>query len=61
MSTDSRRTLERIALRVPVLEPAYDRLLQRRDRKDRNRRISAALIALALVILGAAGLMRAAG
>jgi hypothetical protein len=59
MTDSSHRTLERIARRVPVPEPAYDRLLRRRDRKERNRRISAAVLAIALTLLSIAGLMRA--
>ena len=48
MTDNSHRTLERIARRVPVPEPAYERLLRRRDRKERNRRISAAVLAIVL-------------
>ena len=59
MSANSRRTLERIADRVPVPEPAYDRLIHRRERKERNRRIRAGTLALVLTVLGAAIFLRA--
>ncbi|MGH2597479.1 MAG: hypothetical protein ACRDH7_16190 [Actinomycetota bacterium] len=59
MTDNSNRTLERIARRVPVPEPAYDRLLRRRDRKERNRRLSAAVLAIVLTLLTITGLMRA--
>jgi dipeptidyl aminopeptidase/acylaminoacyl peptidase len=61
MTDSSHRTLERIARRVPVPEPAYDRLLRRRDRKERSRRLSAAAIAIVLTLLTITGLMRAFG
>ena len=61
MTDNSHRTLERIARRVPVPEPAYDRLLRRRDRKERNRRLSAAVLAIVLTLLSITGLMRAFG
>ena len=61
MTDNSHRTLERIARRVPVPEPAYDRLLRRRDRKERNRRISAAVVAFAVALLSLTALMRAFG
>ena len=61
MTDNSHRTLERIARRVPVPEPAYDRLLRRRDRKERNRRLSVAALAIVLTLLSIAGLMRAFG
>ena len=61
MTDNSNRTLERIARRVPVPEPAYDRLLRRRDRKERSRRLSAAALAIVLTLLTITGLMRAFG
>ncbi len=61
MTDNSNRTLERIARRVPVPEPAYERLLRRRERKERNRRISAAVLAIVLTLLSITGLMRAFG
>lgn len=59
MTDNSQRTLERIAHRAPVPEPAYERLLRRRDRKERNRRLSAAVLAIVLTLLSVTGLMRA--
>ena len=46
MTDSSHGTLERIARRVPVPEHAYERLLRRRERKERNRRLSAAVLAI---------------
>ena len=56
-----RRTLERIAGRVPVPEPASDRLYRRRDRKQRTRRITAAVLAIAITLLSIPVLVRAFG
>jgi hypothetical protein len=50
-SSSNRGTLERIARRVPIPEPAYDRLLRRRDRKRRNQRIAAGVVAIALFLV----------
>jgi len=58
MTDSSRQTLQRIARRVPVPGPAYERLLHRRDRRERTRRISAAAVALAVVALITAGFLR---
>lgn len=60
MTDSSHRTLERIASRVPVPEPAYERLLRRRDRRHRNQRITAgavgiAIFAVAVWIIATAG------
>jgi WD40 repeat protein len=59
MTSSSNQTLERIARRVPVPEPAYDRLLRRRDRKQRNRRLSAGALAFILALVSLAALTRA--
>jgi Tol biopolymer transport system component len=59
MTDNSHRTLERIARRVPVPEPAYERLLRRRDRKERNRRISAGALAIVVALVSFAALTRA--
>ena len=40
MTSSSNETLERIARRIPIPEPAYERLLRRRDRRVRNQRIA---------------------
>jgi dipeptidyl aminopeptidase/acylaminoacyl peptidase len=61
MTDNSHGTLERIARRVPVPEPAYDRLLRRRDRKERNRRLPAVVLAIVLTLLSITGLMHAFG
>ncbi len=61
MTDNSHRTLERIAGRVPIPEPAYERLLRRRERKGRNRRMSAAVLAIVLTLLSIAALIRAFG
>ena len=61
MTDNSHRTLERIARRVPIPESAYERFLRRRDRKQRNRRVSAAVLAIVLTSLSVTALMRAFG
>lgn len=61
MSSDPRGTLERIARRVPVPEPAYDRLLRRKRRKDRNRRLTAGVLAIVVMLLGITALTRVFG
>jgi hypothetical protein len=48
MTDRSHRTLERIARRIPVPEPAYERLLRRRDRRHRNQRITAGVVGIAI-------------
>ena len=58
MTDNSNRTLERIARRVPV-PSLLDRLLRRRDRKERSRRLSAAALAIVLTLLTITGSMRA--
>jgi Tol biopolymer transport system component len=60
MTGSSRATLERIARRVPVPDPAYERLLRRRDRKER-RRVSAGVLAIALALVSVTVLIRAFG
>lgn len=52
MTDSSQQTLRRIAARVQVPQPAYERILRRRDRKRRNQRIGAGVLALALVVIG---------
>jgi WD40-like Beta Propeller Repeat len=54
----ARTTLERIGDRVPVPEPAFERLLRRRDRKRRNQRITAAAIAAILALVSMSILVR---
>jgi hypothetical protein len=50
MTSNSGPTLERIARRVSVPEPAYERLLRRRDRKRRNQRITAGVVGIAVFV-----------
>jgi Tol biopolymer transport system component len=54
----ARTTLERIGDRVPVPEPAFDRLLRRRDRKRRNQRIGAVAVAVILALVSLSILAR---
>jgi WD40-like Beta Propeller Repeat len=54
----ARTTLERIGDRVPVPEPAFERLLRRRDRKRRNQRVTAAAIAVILALVSMSILVR---
>ncbi len=44
---------------MAVPEPAYDRLLRRRDRKERNRRVSAAVLAIVIALLSVTSIVRA--
>jgi hypothetical protein len=55
--TDSRRSLERIGDRVSVPEPAYERLLERRDRKQRDERITGLVVGILVVVLVAAAVL----
>jgi hypothetical protein len=50
MTSNSGPTLERIARRVSVPEPAYERMLRRRDRKRRNQRITAGVVGIAVFV-----------
>jgi hypothetical protein len=50
MTPSSNETLERIARRIPIPEPAYERMLRRRDRKRRNQRITAAVVGIAVFV-----------
>lgn len=53
--TELRDILERVGDRVPMPEPAFDRILLRRARRRRNQRLSAGVVALiltAVLILG---------
>jgi WD40-like Beta Propeller Repeat len=54
----ARTTLERIGDRVPVPEPAFERLLRRRDRKRRNQRLTAGVIAIIVALVSFAALIR---
>jgi len=48
--TEYRDVLERVGDRAPMPEPAFDRILRRRDRKRRNQRISAGVVGLAVSV-----------
>jgi hypothetical protein len=50
MTPSSNETLERIARRIPIPEPAYERMLRRRDRKRRNQRIAASVVGMAVFV-----------
>jgi Tol biopolymer transport system component len=50
MTPSSNETLERIARRIPIPEPAYERMLHRRDRKRRNQRITAGVVGIAVFV-----------
>jgi len=54
--TDDRGTLERIGDRVPVPEPAFERLLHRRDRSRRNDRITGLVVSLLVIALAGTAL-----
>ena len=60
MTPSSNETLERIARRIPIPEPAYERMLRRRDRKRRNQRIAAGVVGMA-VFVAAVWIVTAAG
>ena len=48
MTSRSKSTLERIARRVAVPEPAYERMLHRRDHNRRSQRIWAGAVGIAV-------------
>jgi hypothetical protein len=53
--TDARDSLERIGDRVPAPEPAFERLLRRRERNRRNERITSLVVGLLVfAIMGGA-------
>lgn len=56
---DTRTALDREAQRFELRPDAFERLVRRRGRKERNRRVSAALVAIVLTLVSFAGLMRA--
>jgi hypothetical protein len=51
MMSDYTEVLERIGDQVPMPEPALDRLVGRRERRGRNRRISAGALGLIITVL----------
>jgi Tol biopolymer transport system component len=56
---DTRTALDRESQRFELRPDAFERLLRRRDRKERSRRVSAAVLAIVVTVLSIAGLMRA--
>ena len=50
MTGSSGSVLERIAGRVPIPEPAYERLLRRRARRRRNQRLAAGSVGIAIFV-----------
>jgi len=59
--TDPRRLLEHVSERAPVPNDAFERMLRRRDRKVRNRRLTAASLAIALCVAIVVIAVRAVG
>lgn len=60
-STDHRATLERARSRFPAPDLTYERVLGRRERKDRNQRVAAGVVGIAVAaaaLFGFASLMR---
>jgi hypothetical protein len=49
---NTRTQLERIGDRVTVPQPAFDRFLRRRDRRERNRRIAAGVVGMVVFAAG---------
>ena len=50
MTPSPNETLDRIARRIPIPEPAYERMLRRRDRKRRNQRMAAGVVGIAVFV-----------
>jgi hypothetical protein len=50
MTSDSDPTLERISLRIAIPEPAYERMLRRRDRKHLNQRFAAGSVGMVFLL-----------
>ena len=48
--TDTRRLIERVGERAPFPDDAFERMLRRRDRKQRNQRIAAAGVGIAVFV-----------
>jgi len=53
--SEIRSTLERIERRVSMPEPAMERMLRRRERRERNARIAAAVVGLGVAVAGIVG------
>jgi hypothetical protein len=50
MMTDRSDTLSRIAQQIPVPQPAYDRMMRRRDLRRRHQRIGAGIVGAAVFL-----------
>jgi hypothetical protein len=48
--TDTRRLIERVGERAPFPSDAFERMLRRRDRKQRNQRLAAAGVGIAVFV-----------
>lgn len=48
--TDTRRLIERVGERAPFPNDAFERMLRRRDRKQRNQRLAAAGVGIAVFV-----------
>jgi len=59
--SEDRDLLERASMKIAVPEDVMGGLRRRRDRKDRNRRVSAAVLVAVLAALSITGLVRAFG
>ena len=57
--SDTKQMLQRARERFVPPEDVMESLMRRRDKKERNRRISAAVLAVVLTLLSITGLMRA--
>ena len=55
---DERERYERAFQQFQMPEPAWDRLIRRRDRKRRNKRIAAAVVGISVALLTLASLVR---
>jgi WD40-like Beta Propeller Repeat len=56
---DTRTALDREAQRYELRPDAFERLIRRRDRKERNRRVAAATLAIIVALVSFAALTRA--
>ena len=56
---DERELVRRAVEALAPPEPSFERLLRRRDRKERNRRLSAGGIAIVLALVSLVALTRA--
>jgi hypothetical protein len=59
--TEYRSILERAGLNAPPADLSLERILHRRDRKRRNRRITAGVVGIAVFVLPTIGVLRLLG